>query len=196
FPGLTIPSLGLSFYGGMPADTPYTVHNYTMEYDGFADFPKYPLNVVSDLNAVTGIIFVHTQYLSISPTDVANAIQLGTSPGYAGHTTYYMIPTEHLPLLQPLRMLPGIGTPLADLIEPDLRVIVNLGYGDPAHGWSTTPADLTTPFELFPSVPATTLVNAFSAGTQEGINHFTADLHAMASQPMAAPTFSLPAAPN
>jgi hypothetical protein len=196
FPGLTIPSLGLTFYGSMPADTIYHVANYTLEYDGFADFPKYPINVVSDLNAVTGIIFVHTTYLTIPQSQVDTAIQLPTSPGYTGNSVYYMIPTQHLPLLQPLRMLPVIGTPLADLIEPDLRVIVNLGYGDPNFGWSTSPADLPTPFGLFPSVGVDTIANALSTGTQQGVQAFNADLHAMAAQPVAAPSFSLPAAPD
>jgi hypothetical protein len=196
FPGLTIPSLGLTFYGSMPADTIYHVANYTLEYDGFADFPKYPINVVSDLNAVTGIIFVHTTYLTIPQSQVNTAIQLPTSPGYTGNSVYYMIPTQHLPLLQPLRMLPVIGTPLADLIEPDLRVIVNLGYGDPNFGWSTSPADLPTPFGLFPSVGVDTIANALSTGTQQGVQAFNADLHAMAAQPVAAPSFSLPAAPD
>ena len=56
FPNLTIPSLGLSFYGATPSDTPYPTAIYTAEYDGFADFPRYPLNFVSDLNAMAGII--------------------------------------------------------------------------------------------------------------------------------------------
>jgi hypothetical protein len=196
FPGLTIPSIGLTFYGSMPADTIYHVANYTLEYDGFADFPKYPINVVSDLNAVTGIIFVHTTYLTIPQSQVDTAIQLPTSPGYTGNTNYYMIPTQNLPLLQPLRLLPGIGNPLADLIQPDLKVIVNLGYGDPNYGWSTSPADLPTPFGLFPSVPASTIVNALSTGTQQGIQAFNADLHGMAAQAMSPQSYSLPPAPD
>ena len=60
FPGLNLPSLGLPFYGGMPANTGYTVYNYTLEYDGFADFPQYPIDVFADLNAVAGIALVHT----------------------------------------------------------------------------------------------------------------------------------------
>ncbi len=44
FPNLSIASLGLTFYGGTPADTIYPTNIYTLEYDGFADFPQYPLN--------------------------------------------------------------------------------------------------------------------------------------------------------
>jgi hypothetical protein len=192
FPGLVMSSLGLEFYGSTPSDTIYPVRNYTLEYDGFADFPKYPLNLISDLNAVAGIVFVHPQYLNLTQTQINAAIPLQTSPGYAGNTSYYILPTEHLPLLQPLRAIPGIGNPLANLIEPDMRVLVNLGYGDPNYGYSTSPADLPTPFGLFPDVAPGTVINALATGTQQGINHFSADLQAMASQPVTAPTFALP----
>ncbi|WP_239657151.1 PE-PPE domain-containing protein [Mycobacterium riyadhense] len=92
-----------------------------------------------------------------------------TSPGYyenGGKTYYYMIPTEELPLLTPLRAIPVVGKPLAALIEPNLEVIVNLGYRDPYHGYSTSYADVRTPFGLFPEVSPNTLVEAFTAGTQ------------------------------
>jgi hypothetical protein len=194
FPNLSLPALGLTFYGSTPADTPYHVANYTLEYDGFADFPKYPINFISDLNAMAGIIFVHPTYLNLTLDQVNSATQLATSPGYTGNTSYYIIHHENLPLLEPVRAIPVIGTPLADLIQPDLKVIVNLGYGDPNFGYSTSPANLPTPFGLFPSVGADTIINALSTGTQQGIQAFTADLHAMTGQAAAVPTFSLPSA--
>ncbi|KBA62274.1 PE family protein PE1 [Mycobacterium tuberculosis M1559] len=60
-PGLNVTTLGLPFYGATP-DNPYPTTTYTLEYDGFADFPRYPLNVLSDINAVFGILTVHTTY--------------------------------------------------------------------------------------------------------------------------------------
>jgi hypothetical protein len=45
-----------------------------------------------------------------------------------GHLTYYLMPTAQLPLLDPLRMLPILGNPLADLLQPFLKPIVDLGY--------------------------------------------------------------------
>ena len=108
-----------------------------------------------------------------------SAIELTTSPGYNGVTHYYMIPTEHLPLLAPLRAIPVIGNPLADLIEPTTKVLVNLGYGDPYHGYSTSYADVPTPFGLFPDVAPGTVFNALVASTQQGIANFSADLHAL-----------------
>ncbi len=138
FPDLSLPSLGLTFYGATPSDTIYPTAIYTLEYDGFADFPRYPLNFIADLNAVMGIPFVHVKYLDLTAAQVDSAIELPTSPGYSGVTSYYVIPTENLPLLEPLRAIPVIGNPLANLIQPDLKVIVNLGYGDPNYGYSTS----------------------------------------------------------
>ncbi|WP_443987069.1 PE-PPE domain-containing protein, partial [Mycobacterium marinum] len=184
---LSLPSLGLTFYGATPSDTIYPTAIYTLEYDGFADFPRYPLNFIADLNAVMGIPFVHVKYLDLTAAQVDSAIELPTSPGYSGVTSYYVIPTENLPLLEPLRAIPVIGNPLANLIQPDLKVIVNLGYGDPNYGYSTSYADVRTPFGLFPDVSPGTIVDALAAGTQEGIQDFTADLQAMFGQPIPTP---------
>ncbi|ORW46977.1 PE family protein [Mycobacterium paraense] len=198
FPNLSLPALGLDFYPAMNANTPYHVANYTLEYDGFADFPRYPINILSDLNAVAGIVFVHTTYLDLTPTQVNNAIQLPTSPGYTGNTTYYMIPTADLPLLKPLGAIPVIGKPLVDLLQPDLKVLVNLGYGpDPTLGYSTSYADVPTPFGLFPDANPGTVFNALAAGTQQGIHDFSLDMQQIAAQPTAVvPQLTLPSAPG
>ncbi|MGH3564092.1 MAG: PE-PPE domain-containing protein, partial [Mycobacterium sp.] len=55
----TIPSLGITFSGATPSDTPWDTAIYSGEYDGYADFPRYPINLLADLNAVLGILFVH-----------------------------------------------------------------------------------------------------------------------------------------
>ncbi|RFZ59411.1 putative PPE family protein PPE42 [Mycobacterium marinum] len=196
FPDLSIPSLGLTFYGGTPSDTIYPTANYTLEYDGFADFPRYPLNFISDLNAVMGIVYVHPTYLDLTQAQVDNAIPLATSPGYSGVTSYYILPTENLPLLEPLRAIPVIGNPLANLIQPDLKVLVNLGYGDPAYGYSTSPADITTPFGLFPDVPPHVIADALVAGTKQGISDFSADIQQMFSQPATLPSPPMLQAPD
>lgn len=171
FAGLALPSIGLNFFGATPSDTIYPTSIYTYEYDGFADFPRYPLNIVSDLNAIAGIALVHTQtpYVNIDSLPPGDLVQLPTSPGYSGNTTYYMIRNHHLPLLTPVRAIPVVGNPLADLLEPNLRTIVNLGYGDPNYGYSTTPADVPTPFELFPPLDPVRLPGTLTLGTQRGL---------------------------
>lgn len=146
FPGFYIPFLDVSFNGATPANTPYDTTIYTAQYDGIANAPQYPLNVLSDLNALMGYFYVHGSYPDLTAAQIANAVPLPTSPGYAGHTAYYMLMTQDLPLLQPLRDIPYVGPPLADLVQPQLRVLVDMGYAD--YGAGGNYANIPTPAGL------------------------------------------------
>ena len=91
------------------------------------------------------------------------AKQLPTSPGYTGNTTYSMVLTQNLPLLDRLldptrRGLPPYaasapqpyGDAVADLIQPDLRVLVDMGYGADEYANIPTHASLLE----FPNCPS------------------------------------------
>lgn len=179
-PELTLPSLGVTFSGATPADTPWDTAVYTQEYDGFADFPRYPLNLLADLNAFLGIMYVHGTYPTLTDAQLATAIELPVSDDYTGNTQYFMIPTEDLPLLDPLRGS-SFGNAIADLLQPDLRVLVNLGYGDIDHGWDQGPADVATPFGLFPDVNLTDVFTALANGAEQGWTAFMGDLQNLSS---------------
>lgn len=185
-PGSTpaMPSLGATFLPATPV-TEYPTVIYDGEYDGFTDFPKYPINVLSDLNALLGVALVHGIYSTLTPDQLApespmnpgGAIEVPTSTGYTGDTAYYIIPTEHLPLLDPLRLIPGVGPLVSDLIGPDLRVLVNLGYGDPAYGWVNADANVPTPIGFLPSLADFEKVpGALVNGTEQGIQQLIGDL--------------------
>jgi hypothetical protein len=177
--------MGITFYGATPSNTIYPTHIYTLEYDGLADFPQYPINFISDLNAFAGFYYVHGNYLNFNPSVLPpgyNIQQLPTSPGYAGVTTYSMITTPNgLPLLEPLRAIPVIGNPIADLLQPDLTTIVNLGYGNPNYGWSQGPADVHTYFGLFPHVSQQLIAQDLISGAHQGATAFVSDIHAEAA---------------
>lgn len=160
--------LGLTFSGAAPSDVSPT-DVYTYEYDGFADFPKYPINLLSDLNAYLGIVFNHIAYLGVTPEQVSNAVQLPTlDPDSL--TNYYMIESASLPLLAPLRLLPVFGNPLADLLQPALSVLVNLGYGSIDNGWSPGYADVATPMGWLPDQSVLDQVpDALLQGLQQGV---------------------------
>ncbi|GFG76034.1 PE-PPE domain-containing protein [Mycobacterium botniense] len=166
FDGLTFPTLGATLYGATPADV-YPTTIYTIEYDGAADFPRYPIDLLADLNAAAGFYFLHPTYPDLTSAQLDSAIQLPTEGPTL--TTYYMIPTENLPLLDPLREIPVVGKLLADLIQPDLTVLVNLGYGNPDYGWSQGPANVATPFALLPDVNPRTVVDDLVQGAQQGV---------------------------
>ncbi|MBY0441417.1 MAG: PE-PPE domain-containing protein [Mycobacteriaceae bacterium] len=191
FPGLEMPSLGLPFGISTPSDTGYQTVMYTREYDGFADFPRYPINILADVNALMGITSLHPAYLHLTHAEISSATQLATSPGYSGGTTYYMIPTEGLPLTDPLRLIPYFGDPLAEFLNGPLTPLINWGYGDPNYGYSTSYADVATPFGLFPPLSSTLALGpAVANGTQQGINAAIAEFQAQG--PITLPALSAP----
>lgn len=170
----TYPALGITFSGATPTDL-YPTDIYTYEYDGFADFPRYPINLLADLNAILGMAFNHGGYLS--PAAVDSAFLLGTD----GLTSYYMIPSETLPLLAPLQFIPFIGKPLYSLLEPATAVLVNLGYGCIDNSWCDVPLPDGEPatfasYGPFPSLDVDEVLNAFWNGLQLGVSNAIADL--------------------
>jgi hypothetical protein len=171
---LSVPSFGITFGDPTPADL-YPTDVYTLEYDGFADFPQYPINPLSDLNAFAGMIYEHLTYLNLDPSQIENAIPLATTGNTL--TDYFMIPVQDLPLLDPLRLIPFVGNPLADLLQPDMKVLVNLGYGSITDGWSQGPANVPTPFDLFPTdLNGSDVLTALANGVPQGIQAAIADL--------------------
>lgn len=154
----------------------YPTDVYTHEYDGVADFPKYPINLLSDLNAALGFIYEHGTYLSLTPEQISEAIQLPTTAADT-MVNYYIIPAESLPLLDPLRLIPIIGQPLYDLLEPDTQILVNLGYGSIDQGWASGDADLVSASGLFPTdLNLGDVLTALGNGLQTGVSDFIADL--------------------
>ena len=166
FHGLYIPILDVAFTGATPAG-PYPSSVYSIQYDGWADFPKYPLNVLADLNAVLGILTLHPQYPKLTAAQLASAIK---EPTTGGSTTYYLIPTANLPILQPLVDL-HVPAPIIDLIEPTVRLIVELGYD------RTAPANVPAPAQLInPHNNPITLAAELRTAAQQGINAARQDL--------------------
>jgi PE-PPE domain/PE family len=158
FKGLYIPFWDVLLNGATPPNSPYPTVIFTNQYDMVGDFPRYVLNPVSDVNAVMGFLLFHGQhdYVDLTPTQIAPAIQLQTSPGYTGNTRYYELLTQNLPLVAPLRGLPApFGNALADLLQPDLRVIADMGYGSGEYANLPTPAslfELPNPFTIVPDL--------------------------------------------
>jgi hypothetical protein len=178
FPGLSLPSLGVTFGTSTP-DNSFMTTIVTQEYDGFADFPQYPINVLSDINAFAGIAFVHGTYPTLTPQQIGTEIPLTNT---VGTTTdqYFIIPTPNLPILDPLRLIPVVGNPLADLVQPDLTVLVNTGYGSTTQGWSTGAPNVPTPFGVIPPVGPITVANALVNAAPQGFSAFMNDVSAEA----------------
>jgi hypothetical protein len=195
---LQLPSLGFNFDGATPDDG-YTTAVYSLEYDGFTDFPRYPLDFLADLNAFLGIAEIHGTYLNQgaglpggpTPDQIAGATPLPTDPAYGTDASYFMI-DQNPPLVSALSDIPVVGKPLADLLGPDLTVLINLGYGGDNLGYSDAPANVPTPFGLFPDVNPTTLANELVTGAQSGFQQFGSDLSNPAALLSSLTDFSTP----
>jgi hypothetical protein len=174
----TIPILGLTFSGATPTQTggvtncqcrnapnaTITTYDIARQYDGIADAPTNPLNVVADANAIMGFALLHSQYPSAINDPNAPLIDQGTY----GDTQYYLIPTTTLPLLMPVAMVPLVGPVVATTLDPALRVIVEAGYDR-----TKSPGE-PTPFNLLylpnPAVFGTNLLVAVPTGLDNGLN--------------------------
>jgi hypothetical protein len=183
FSGLVIPGLtGFDFNGAEPTDAGIPTIDIANQYDGNADFPQYPINVVADLNAVLGFVYQHAGYGDGPLPEEVPAIWPPSDPlsgpyvdDYVlgstdtveqvdGDTTFYFIPTTDMPLLDPLRSL-GVPEPVLNIFQPALQVIVEAGYdrsipfGDP------------TPAELIPSIDPVTFSLEFDNAVVQGANN-------------------------
>lgn len=154
-----------------PTDTVFATHDIARQYDMWADFPTYPLNLLATVNALFGLM--NHSYLpnSVSPLlgNLISTVSLDpASPNYNpatvvqkyGDTTHYLIPSEHLPLLYPLRWI-GLG-PLTDIIEPTLKVLVELGYD------RTAPYGQVVRAGLFPRIDPGKLADDLAGAFAEG----------------------------
>lgn len=165
FVGAYIPYIGISFTGATPTnsspDMPMLTVDAARQYDGWTDFPLNPLNLLAVLNAVLGAAFLHDDYLY---ADGSPLLQ-----GYYEDTTYYLGPTNLLPLLVPLSRVPIIGEPLARIFDPPLRVIIETGYDRTINPGQPTPAQIT-----YLSNPIKTLVDlavAIPTGWDDAISY-------------------------
>ncbi len=103
--------------------TRYAVIDVAREYDPVADFPTNPFNLLATANALAAFNIVHMNYRDVDLDDPDNYVWT------EGKTTYVFVPTEYLPLLQPLRNL-GLDE-LADQWEGPLRAIIDSAYSRP-----------------------------------------------------------------
>lgn len=170
--------VGQTEVGLKTPDDLYPADVYNLEYDGFVDFPKYPLNLLSTVNALLGLAFRHLAYLGLTREQIDSAVTLPTDGDSL--VTYHMIPSELVPILAPLLFIPTFGQPLYDLLEPDTRILVNLGYGSIDEGWNSGPANVAQVVDMTQLVPSNIDMNellvALGKGLDEGAAAFTKDL--------------------
>ncbi|BBY61938.1 hypothetical protein MHEL_01810 [Mycolicibacterium helvum] len=187
FAGLHIPILNISFTGATPDNGDTTV-DVARQYDGWADFPTYPLNLLATANAIAGMILVHGQtQTELTAADI-EAAKAGGNAYYQVHgdTTYYLIRTPLVPLLMPLKGI--VPDPILGAIDPVLRTFIEMGY-DRTDYSKPTKAQLFPPISL-PSLPSAaaaqkTVTPAAAASTATTTTLTTKAPEAAASTPKA-----------
>jgi hypothetical protein len=176
--GLYVPGLEVDANGAEPTDLGIPTIDVAIQYDGLADVPEYPVNLVADLNDLLGIIYEHTSYGSgavagLFPTSTpleepfTDQYVLGSSEivmQQTGDTTFYLIPTTELPLLDPLLDL-GVPESVLNIVQPALQVIVEAGYD------RSVPFGDATPFELIPSIDPVTFLLELANGVVQGADN-------------------------
>lgn len=183
FAGVSIPgAVGFDFNGAEPTHAGITTIDIASQYDAVADFPQYPINLVADLNGLLGFLYVHGGYGNGPLPQEIPAIWPQSEPltgpftdhyvlgspetvqQVDGDTTFYLISTATLPLLDPLRSL-GVPTSLLDVVQPALQVIVEAGYDRPIPFGDPTPA------QLIPTIDPITFVLEFTKAVVQGADN-------------------------
>lgn len=136
FAGLYLPVLDVSFSGATPDNGDPTI-DIARQYDGWADFPTYPLNLLATANAILGMIYVHGQtQTQLTAANIEAAASAGSMYYQQhGNTKYYLIPTDRLPLLMPLTGI--VPESILNAADPVLRTVVEAGYDRTDYSAST-----------------------------------------------------------
>ncbi|SBS79229.1 PE-PPE domain protein [uncultured Mycobacterium sp.] len=214
----TVPILDATFGRPTPTDTTVlpdvNTTDIALQYDGIVDFPANPLNLLADLNAIAGFIYIHGSYLSPRGTQPSTALPYGyTIPELEAamdcaqspkncqtynDTLYITIPAKTLPIMQPLLDIgAATGTtalmkPIVDLISPVTRVLIETGYNRSNYGQPT-------PFTIFTPINPVTLTVDLATAVVQGIHDALGDLGvsvpgAATPAPATTPTSTLAAA--
>jgi hypothetical protein len=158
--GVTIPIIGVTFSGPAPTNTPFPTIDVARQYDGIADAPVNPLNLLSDINAGFGYVYLHGGYPNLS---LSNA----QFQGQFGDTSYYLYPTQLLPVLMPLAQL-GVPSPILAVLDAPLRVLVEAGYNRTISPGQPTPANLL--YFPNPVALAINLIVSIPTGVDNGLS--------------------------
>ncbi|OMC19432.1 PE-PPE domain-containing protein [Mycobacterium colombiense] len=157
-----------------PVDSQYDTNKIVAAYDGFADFPDRPDNLLADVNALLASAIVHTPAAFTGPGDVPpQNIRTGVNPRGA-KTTTYLVPVNHLPLTLPLRYL-GWSDGLVNQIDAALQPQIDAGY-------SRNDNLFTRPVSVDP-VNGMDPVGILGPGTRDSVENFFAQIRAIVPPP-------------
>jgi hypothetical protein len=162
-----------------PNDLDLTIWDVGYEYNVNGNAVTYPINLVSDVNSLVAYVYGYGTGGSQELPDVPGELKPGKHYIVAPNgsvrpidldndvtTTYVTFESDGLPLVRPLRLLPG-GDILADTLEPALTEIVNAGYKDN----QPIPDDptVTRPMGLLPTSETATMLSRLPGSVLQGL---------------------------
>jgi hypothetical protein len=125
-------------------ESQYNTIIITNEYDGFADWPDRPWNLVADLNALVGLYYRHGQTAIADLADAPPQNITTATNGLGATTTTYLLPSPVIPLTQPLRDA-GVSASIVDRIDSIVVPIIHAGYSRYDSTSTTHASTSTTP---------------------------------------------------
>jgi PE-PPE domain len=168
--GLTIPILGVTFYGATPTDSCETGDCYetvdvAAQYDGLGGDAAVGLtNVLAVLNATVGFLLLHSDMEDASFED---ALYQGSH----GDTDYYIVPTKRLPILMLFEDF--IPSPILTALDSPLRAAIEGAYARDVNPGIATKVGL-LPF-LNPVQAILNIIRAIPTGIDDAIAEATGD---------------------
>lgn len=159
--------------GQITPETVYDVIDVSREYDMASDWPDHPFNLLAVANAYAGMRYVHIDYDDIDIYDPGNYVWR------EGTTTYVFVPTQNIPLLEPLRRF-GLDA-LADTLNDSLKAKIDRAYDrsylPAAPGWPAELLPKTEPVQQdpTPTEPATLTAARTPRTSSPAVDEDTAD---------------------
>lgn len=127
--GVTIPFVGQTF-GPVP-ESQYDVVVVNEQWDGWANPPDRPWNLLAVTNAVIGAFITldgFNDHSHSSLASMADAVLVSqTTNSLGGTTTTYMIPRQQLPITRVLRQM-NVPDPFVDELDKLLMPLIATGY--------------------------------------------------------------------
>ncbi|MGE2737834.1 PE-PPE domain-containing protein [Mycolicibacterium vaccae] len=122
-----------ALYGTVPypelVASPYNVILVSAEYDGIADFPDNPFNLLAVVNAAMGAQQLHVDRAFYDI--LREPTKYNITPGLDGATvTRILIPTELLPLLVPMSEA-GVNPEFVKFLDRVMRPMIDSAYRRP-----------------------------------------------------------------
>jgi len=154
---------GVKKQDGLPPSTAYQGIEVIKEYDGWADAPSGPFNLLAWLNGQVGKNTTHVWgYFDVDLNSPDNTYyRPNDANGNPGNITYVFVPNDTLPLIE----MTGILAPLLNpILDPILRPIVDAGYSRP--DWPVVPGLVQVPAAATVNVSASRRAPAASSAVQ------------------------------